>query len=255
MIDIHCHINPGLDDGPKDFDTSIEMIKLAEDNGIKKIIATAHYYKGCYEECYEKIEKSVQALNEAATNNKFNIEIYPGQEVLIDNYTVNNYREGIIRGLNNSRYLLIEFPMNEIPENALDIIYELKLLGVIPILAHPERYTRVIGDITKLNPFIGEGLLFQVNTGSIKGLFGSKVQNTALTLVKEGLCDFIASDAHTTRRRIPELLPAIKEINNYNKNFYEEFNIRCNSILYDIDINVFHKKLTKKKSFFSFLKR
>ena len=140
------------------------------------------------------------------------IEIYPGQEVFLDGSTVEMYKQGVIRGLNGSRYLLVELPMHDYSNSFLDIVYELRLLGAVPVIAHPERYDYIMQDISRLNPFIDEGCLFQINTGSIEGIFGKAVQKTSKALIEAGLCNFLASDAHTNGRRNTGLQEALEMV-------------------------------------------
>lgn len=199
MIDIHCHILPFTDDGAKDMETTMKMLEIAEEKGTKTIIATPHYFAGYYETEYGTIKQRIEELNRAIST----INILPGQEICIDDHTVEKFEKGIISTLNETKYILLEFPLDKLPKNAIDTIYELKIRGLRPIIAHPERYLFFIEKPSLINPFIEEGCLFQVNTGSIKGVFGKKVQKTASKYIDNNICNFIASDAHSTGKRCP----------------------------------------------------
>ncbi len=118
----------------------------------------------------------VKNLNDQAIANDIDVKLYPGQEIFVDKYTLDLYKDGTIHGLNDSKYLLIEFPMDVLPSDAFDIIYELKLLGVVPIIAHPERYLYISSDLTGINRFIEEGCLFQLNTSSLLGSWVNRVK-------------------------------------------------------------------------------
>lgn len=255
MIDIHCHIIPGIDDGAKNLDTSIEMLRIAEKDGIKKIIATPHFYRGRYENHYCDIKEKVLELNKEAKLRGINVEIFPGQEIFLDKYTIDYYKKGIIKGLNDSKYLLVETDMLKMPRDTLDIIYELKLLGAKPIIAHPERYEYIIENLTELNKFIEEGCALQLNAGSFLGIFGKKVKKTAEKIIKNGVGDFIASDAHSTGIRKPNLSNAYEII--------EKLNFRKSEQLRENSINMHEKKeimcrnckIREKKRFFDILSR
>jgi protein-tyrosine phosphatase len=252
MIDMHCHILPNIDDGSKNLEMSIEMLEIAEKNRTEKIIVTPHFYRGYFENDYKDVLGYVKDLNSAAKENGIDIKLYPGQEVFVDKYTVEDYKNGTIQGLNNSRYLLIEFPMDVLPNNALDVIYELKLLGVRPIIAHPERYAYVLGKLTNINKFVEEGCLFQINTSSILGLMGKHVKQAAYSLMENGLCNFIASDAHSTGKRCPNIGEVMNEIKKNHGEIYELVQQNANCVLNNEDINVNMKKIEKNKSMFSF---
>lgn len=252
MIDIHCHVLPGIDDGSQDLDMSLEMLGIAEENNTTKIIATPHYYRGNYENKFKDVLGYVENLNAKIKSKGINIEIFPGQEVFVDKYTLDAYKQGSIHCLNASKYMLIEFPMDVLPDDAIDIIYELKLLGVKPIVAHPERYLYINGNLMNINKFIEEGCLFQLNTSSIMGLLGSRVKETAFGLMDNGLCHFIASDAHSTGKRCPNLGLVMKDIRKEYREVYDSVQRNAQCILENEEIDVTMKKIEKKKGLFSF---
>lgn len=251
MIDIHCHILPGIDDGAKDMDTSIEMLKIAEEDGIKKIIATPHFYRGHYENKYQDVVKKVEELNIVAMKNGIEVEILPGQEIFLDKYTLQYYKEGIIKGLNNTEYMLLELSPLEFPLYALDVIYELKLYGIKPIIAHPERYLYVNRDISILNELIEEQCFFQINAGSVRGIFGKKTQNTAIGLIKNNICDLVASDAHSTGGRRPKIKESLMEIQKQNKQNYEKIISNFTALSKGDEIFYTNRKIKENKSFLS----
>ncbi|EDS78543.1 tyrosine-protein phosphatase YwqE [Clostridium botulinum C str. Eklund] len=255
MIDIHCHILPGIDDGSKDIDVSLEMLRIAEEDGINKIIATPHFYRGHYENEYQDAVKSVKELNKLARENNINVEVFPGQEIYLDKYTLKYYKEKKIKGLNDTKYMLIEFSMMDYPRDVLDIIYELKLQGIKPIIAHPERYIYVQDNLSTLNDFINEQCYFQLNSGSIAGVFGKKVQKTAMKLIENGICDFVASDAHTVGKRSPKLKEALMIIYNKNKSIYENIITNSSKMLNDGEICYITKGIKAKRRFLGIFRR
>ena len=253
MIDIHSHILPGIDDGAKDMEMSLAMLKMAEEQGTKTIVATPHYISGVYENEFQKIFNLYETLVLAAKNSCLNIEILLGQEVMLDKHSLELCKFGSLRGINDTRYMLIEFPMNEIPKDAFDLIYELRLLNYIPIVAHPERYTYIYEEITKINEFIQEGCYFQINTGSLQGIFGKKVQVCAKRLVEQGMANFIASDAHSLNRRNSSLIEGYEVAKAIDKDMLARVQNNLNLMLSNKDLNVDMEKIKKKKSIFNFL--
>lgn len=254
MIDIHSHVLPGIDDGAKDLQTSVKMLKIAERTKTKVIFATPHYYQGYYQVAYEDVVKSTQTLKSELCSKDINVEIYPGQEVFLDKSTVELYNRGIIKGLNESRYLLLELPMENYSKSFIDTIYELRLLGARPIIAHPERYGYILDDISIINQFVEEGCLFQINTGSITGNFGKSVERTARRLIENGVCNFIASDAHTANRRCPGLVEAMNIVSRINNSVAVEVQINGELLLSNENIKQKNNMISVKKSFFNFLK-
>lgn len=255
MIDIHSHILPKLDDGAKDLDTTIEMLKIAAMEGTKKIIATPHYYRGYYENHYNDIVAEVNNLNKIAMENKIDIEILPGQEVFLDKHILGDHKSEKIKGLNDTKYLLVELPFDKLPDYAMDTIYELRLMGLTPILAHPERYKYIIDKISNINQFAKEGCLFQINTGSITGVFGKSVEKTAESLLKNGMGNFVASDCHTTNKRCPGLKKSYDIVRKMDKKIVNKMKENVENVIENEEICNNYQLFEEKKSIFSFFSR
>jgi len=211
MIDIHCHILPNIDDGSSSMETSIEMARIALEDGIKFIIATPHYIEYEHEIPREAILKNCQELNQLLIQKGIELKILPGAEVFISPTIVESYKKGKIISLNDGRkYILIELPVATYPEYTEDIIFEFKVMGITPIIAHIERYFYVKDDFELVFRLINKGALIQVNSTSVMGLFGKEVKNKSIDLIKHRLVHFIASDAHTTRGRVPKISEALE---------------------------------------------
>lgn len=255
MIDVHAHIIPGIDDGAKDLGMSLEMLKIAEQDGIKTIIATPHFYRNKYECSFIEVEKQADSLRKAAENEGISVKIVNGQEVFIDKYTVDLYKSGDIGTINGSKYILVETSFeNTKPLEVLENIYEIKLLGLTPILAHPERYSFVIRDNSSINDFIKEGCLFQITSSSITGVFGKDVKKTAENLIKNGVCNFIGSDAHSTGRRSPKMREAMEELKKLNREVYDSIDRNSEAVINNKNLILKAELITKKKRFFGFWK-
>lgn len=209
MIDIHCHVLFDADDGATDIKTSIEMCKIASNDGVKAIIATPHFIVG--ENNEKDILKKISVLKEILKDKKIDIEIFPGNEIFID-YDIDNILSvGECYSLNNSRYVLVEFPMMEVPNFSADSFYELQIKGYIPIIAHPERNRAFQGKLELLHDFVSNGCLAQINSSSIMGIHGERAKKMALSFLKHNLVHFVASDAHSTDKR-PPLLSSSRDI-------------------------------------------
>lgn len=254
MVDIHSHIIPGIDDGSNSIETTLEMLSIAKERGITKMVASSHYYRGKFENSISLIEEKTNELNEILKEKAVGIDIIPGQEVFIDNYTLDAYKEGKIGCIKDTNYMLVEFDMMHLNENVIDILYELKIKGVKPIIAHPERYIYIQKDIYKINEFIEENTYFQINAGSIEGLWGKIVQNTAISLIEEGVATFISSDAHSIGKRAPGYNKALKEITKIDYRLGEKFVRNANLLIKNENIESKARKLKKTKGIFAFFK-
>jgi len=253
MIDIHSHVIPAVDDGSQDIETSLKMLKIAHDDGVRTLIATPHFYRNRFECSFLDVCKKVEDLNELARENDINIKILPGQEIFLDKYSSDLYKEGKIGAINKSKYMLVETSLiGSRPKDLMDNIYELKLLGIVPIIAHPERYEFIIEDNTEVNDFIKEGCLIQITSTSITGGFGKEVKKTAENLIRNGMCNFIGSDAHTTGRRCTKIREALEEIKNMNKEVYKNIDKNSMALVNDEKLDIKMELIKKKKKLFPF---
>jgi protein-tyrosine phosphatase len=207
-IDIHSHVIPGIDDGARNEAIALEMLAIAKKSGTGHIIATPHYVYGNTRYGFATIIEKCNSLNRLAASAGIDITVYPGCEVFITPELIELYEQGLIGTLADSCYMLVEFPMMSIPPYTDNVLYKLQLKGVIPIIAHPERYTEIQRQPDILESFIDRGILAQVNSGSITGIYGRESKKTAMRLIKEGLVQFAASDAHSASGRNPDMSKA-----------------------------------------------
>ncbi len=253
MVDIHSHIIPGIDDGSKNMEMTLEMLKNAEKEGTKEIVATPHYLLEYGEATIIDVKNHVKEINAILESEKIDVKVYSGQEVYFTEKIIEDYMDGNIGTLNDSRYMLIEFPMEKFDENIFDILYELQVRNIVPIIAHPERYKFFIQKPAFINHFINQGYLFQVNAGSIEGKFGETVRKTADLFLKNHIYNFIGSDAHNIKNRNTGLKDAISLLNEgINKEIFED---SSKKMLKNEKIEFLGEKIKEKKSIFSFLKR
>lgn len=252
MIDIHSHIIPLIDDGSKSIDMSKDMLNIAYKEGIKTIIATPHYYPNIYDIDIKEIEKSVEQLNNISNSLNLNIKILKGQEVFVTRDLLNNFKQGKVLTLNNTKYMLLELPFDILKPYVLDIIYELRIRNIVPIIAHPERYSYIIKKPSIINDFIDEGCLFQINSQSITGEFGKDVKNTSLKLIRNNLCHFIASDAHSNQKRIPTLKKSFDIAVENNEEIVKYLSDNVNKLINNEHILQDVKKIKDRISIFHF---
>ena len=201
MIDMHCHILPAVDDGSNSLEESIEMARIAWNNGIDTIIATPHYIQDAKPFNRNHNSEVLEVFKKELMINKIGIEILLGNEVYVTPDAVKLLEMGEMATLNDSRYVLMEFPMMDIPLYVESLIYELKLKGFIPVIAHPERNAKIIENPNILHSYISKGALAQTNIPSVLGKYGEDIQETAKILLKHDMVHFLGTDAHTCKAR------------------------------------------------------
>lgn len=206
FVDIHSHIIPALDDGAKDKRAAVEMMRLASIDGTTHIVATPHYISGEVENNSNIVHEKCRELQKLAGSEGIDLTIYSGSEVFISPDVPELFDKGIICTINDSSYILIELPMAGIPLYTDDVLYRLQLKGLIPIIAHPERNRDIQKNPGILLSLVKRGILAQVNSSSITGVYGRRIHKVVMNLIEIGLIQFVASDAHTIRGRSPKLL-------------------------------------------------
>lgn len=212
MIDIHCHILPGLDDGAKDMEESVCMCTMAAEDGIEKIVATPHTMDGMYINKTQDIKQAVNVLNTELIEKKIPLEILPGADVHVNINLLELLKEGKASTINdNHHYLLLELPHQSVPRNIKDLIFDLNIHGITPILTHPERNIVLQNDIDTLYDLVLRGTLIQITAHSLRGEFGLVAEKCCLELLKHNLVHVIATDAHSSTVRPPYLSYALKK--------------------------------------------
>ncbi len=210
MIDIHAHILPSIDDGPETIEESIELCKIAANDGIKTIVATPHSKDGVYEAKSDKILETVEALNLKLKESQIDIEILPGSEIHIHAELVESIRSGEVLTINNSgKFILFELPFVFIPPGTDKFIFNLKANGIVPIIAHAERISAFQKNPDLVGQLVKIGALVQVNAPGLTGQAGPRDKKCVEWLLKNRLVHFIASDVHSLTGRPPILSKAV----------------------------------------------
>lgn len=254
MIDIHCHILPDVDDGSKDLEESIEMAKIAHSEGIRKIVSTTHYHPSFEYDMGEVVLEKLNSFNKILKEKNIDLEVVIGNELYYTSDIIADLEKLDFYTMGNSRYLLIEFPPLNVPNNLIDIVYEIKLKGYTPILAHVERYPRVEENPNLIYDCIKEGALIQINASSIIGKNGKETKNICSILLDHNMVHVVGSDAHSATRRRPLMRESYDHVRSiYGKEFADDLFINnANSILEDKDLSIEQpEKYIEKKGFFS----
>ncbi len=197
MIDVHCHIINGIDDGCRTIEESIETVKNLKSLGFSKIVLTPHYlYDSKY--CANNKEKKdkFNTLKKEIEKENIDIDLYLGNEIYINYHIEDLVKDKEIHPMNNTKYLLIELSMYNEIQNVEDYLYELKVKGFIPVIAHPERYLYFQKDYKKMDRLYDSGVLFQCNYGSIIGQYGKDAKKLLKYALKKDMVTFMATDIH-----------------------------------------------------------
>jgi len=239
MTDIHSHILFDVDDGAKNIEESIELLKKLKEIGFKNIILTPHYIEGSeYSSKNPEKKEKFNQIKEELLNQKIDINIYLGNEIFINNNIYELIKNGEIRTLNNTRYILVELPFHNQIVNLEDIIYELKIKGLIPIIAHPERYTYFQKNYKEVDKLREEGFLFQGNYASILGYYGKESQKLLKYMLKKQYIDYLGTDIHRTSKTyvIDNFQKIEKQIIKIaKKDYYEEIKENNNNIIKEVE--------------------
>lgn len=212
MIDLHNHLLPGIDDGAKKVEETLEFLRIARRDGVKVVVATPHMKPGVYDNRRETILERVALVREAAKGDDAEqVTLLPGAEVYFTADLAARARAKELMTVGDGgRYLLLELPYQQIPLQVDDTIFQLRLLGITPLMAHPERVAYYLEDIERVVASVRLGALTQVTGSSLTGRFGEKARDFAKALLRRNLIHVLASDAHDVRYRPPVLSEAVR---------------------------------------------
>ena len=215
MIDFHTHILPNIDDGSRSIDETFNLIKEAKEVGFDGIILTSHYIENFYETDVPERDVWVKAISENLGAKGIDTDLYLANEIYISENMMGLLEQQKASTINNSCYVLFELPLNEEPLNLYDVIYSLQENKLIPVLAHPERYSFIQKEPELIYDLIEKGCLMQANYGSIIGQYGVKAEYIVKKFLENNMIHFLGSDVHRQNSiypKIPFALEKIKEI-------------------------------------------
>ena len=259
MIDIHCHPLPGTDDGAKSFDVAVAMCQMAAKDGVTDLVATPH--------CNYKYTFDAQANRarlkelQAAVGESPKLLLGCDFHLSYDNLR-RLTRDGSDFSINNTQYLLVEFPDHFIPEQMDNVFYQIEVAGFTPILTHPERNPVIQRKPELLYHWVQRGCLVQITAMSYVGGFGTKAQNLSEEWLERNLVHFFASDAHDLTHRPPNLSPCYKKVASARGTDIADLLLEANpsAVINGTALPVAPQPLgpkqsSRKKSWFSILRR
>lgn len=215
MIDFHSHIIPNIDDGSRSVEETFNLLKEAQEVGFEGIVLTSHYIEGYYETDAPERDIWVKAISDSSRTKGVETDLYIGNEIYISDNIMKLLIDGKASTINNTSYVLFEMPLNAEPMNLYDVIYSLQENKLVPVLAHPERYSYIQKEPELIYDLIQKGVLMQANYGSILGQYGEKAKMIVKKFFENNMIHFLGSDVHrqnTIYKRIPQALEEIRNI-------------------------------------------
>lgn len=210
MIDLHAHILYGIDDGARHGEMTLDMLRQAEEDGIGTMVATPHYVVGANLYSPKGLAARFDDVVRLIDKEGIKINLLLGNELFLDEYIFEAVESKKCHTLAGTRYVLLELPMAGIPLYTEKVLYQFLANGYRPILAHPERNAEVLDDPAVLIPFLEMGCITQVNSTSMTGIGGRRVQEVSRLLLMSNMGHLVASDCHSDKRRSPRLSAAYK---------------------------------------------
>lgn len=210
MIDLHCHVLPGIDDGSRLLQETLDMARTAVKNNIDTIVATPHTLNGFFINKWENVVSLTATVQKALDAEDIAVTLYPAMEAQVCPELFEALERGQAATINdNARYLLLEFPPFSMPPASKEFVKKLNQQGMVPVIAHPERHLILQNDLAQLCGLVQLGALCQLTAVSITGHLGPYVQKSAEQMIRTGLAHVIATDAHANDQRILSLPAAV----------------------------------------------
>jgi len=205
MIDLHCHILPGLDDGAGDVSVSLNMAKVFVSQGVKIVACTPHILPGLYHNSGPEIRQATSRLQERLDEDGIPLRLAPGADVHMTPDFIAGLRSGHLLSIADSRYVLVEPPHHTAPPQLEGFFFNLVAAGYVPVLTHPERLSWAPSRYEAIKRLVAAGVWMQITAGSLAGAFGRNALYWAHRMLDEGCVHILASDAHDLDRRPPNL--------------------------------------------------
>jgi protein-tyrosine phosphatase len=212
FVDIHCHLLPGLDDGPAVAEEALAMAEMAVADGTGTIVATTHQLGNFAKNSAAMIRAAAARFQQLLDQRRVPLRVLPGADVRIEPDLVRKIRSDEVLTLGDRRrFVLLELPHDVyLPLDRL--LGELKSAGLVGVLSHPERNRGILNQPGVLRPLVERGCLLQVTGASLTGLFGTAIQTFSEALLEQGLVHFVSTDAHGTKGRPPLLKAAFERV-------------------------------------------
>lgn len=256
MVDLHCHLLPGIDDGSKSMAISLRLAREATENGVIHALLTPHHMNGRYVNHKQDVIRETAEFQKQLQEHDIPLTVFPGQEVRINGNLLEALdNDDILFADEGGRYLMLEFPDDDVPHYTNRMIFNLQQRGIIPVIVHPERNTMIMSKPELLYGLLEKGCLSQITASSYVGTFGKKVENFSRQLIEAGQGYVFASDAHDLPGRKYEMRQAFDKLRReFGQGLADQYQLNARSIINgeSVHLNDLQTIRKKKKQFWLF---
>lgn len=249
MVDLHCHLLPGVDDGSKSMEISLRLAREATENGVTHALLTPHHMNGRYVNHKQDVIRKTNEFQKQINAHNIPLTVFPGQEVRINGQLLEALDiDDILFADTAGKYMMLEFPDDDVPHYTSQMIFDLQQRGIIPVIVHPERNTRIMADPDLIYQLLRIGCLSQITASSYVGTFGKKVENFSRQLIEAGQGYVFASDAHDLPGRKYEMNEAFKKLQHeFGKKIAEQYQQNAKSIINGENVPLNDLRIIRKR--------
>lgn len=256
MVDLHCHLLPGIDDGSKSMEVSLRLAREATVNGVTHALLTPHHMNGHYVNHKPDVIRRTREFQEQLKRYDIPLKVFPGQEVRINGNLLKALdQDDILFADTGNKYLMLEFPDDDVPHYTNQMIFDLQQRGIVPVIVHPERNTKIMAQPDLIYRLLEKGCLSQITASSYVGTFGKKVENFSRQLIEAGQGYVFASDAHDLPGRKYEMRQAYEKLGHeFSQKMAEQYQKNARLIINGerVPFNDLSKIVKRKKKFWLF---
>ncbi len=252
MVDLHCHLLPGVDDGSKSMAISFRLAKEATENGVTHALLTPHHMNGRYVNHKQDVIRQTAEFQKQLKAHDIPLMVFPGQEVRINGQLLEALdKDDILFADTGNRYLMLEFPDDDVPHYTNQMIFDLQQRGITPVIVHPERNTKIMAQPDLLYQLLVKGCLSQITASSYVGAFGRKVENFSRQLIEAGQGYVFASDVHKLPGRKYEMRQAFEKLSQeFSSELAKQYQNNARGIINGTNIPLNELRTIKKKKRF-----
>lgn len=256
MVDLHCHLLPGIDDGSKSMEISLRLAREATENGVTHALLTPHHMNGRYVNHKQDVIQQTKEFQKQINAHNIPLTVFPGQEVRINGQLLEALdKDDILFADTADKYIMLEFPDDDVPHYTNRMIFDLQQRGIIPIIVHPERNTKIMAEPNLIYRLLEKGCLSQITASSYVGTFGEKVETFSRQLIEAGQGYVFASDAHDLPGRKYEMRQAFEKMQHeFGQRLAEQYLQNARSIINgeSVPLNNLRPIKKRKKHFWLF---
>lgn len=253
MVDLHCHLLPGIDDGSKSMEISLRLAREATENGVTHALLTPHHLNGRYVNHKRDVIRWTKEFQKQINAYNIPLTVFPGQEVRINGQLLEALdKDDILFADTAGKYIMLEFPDDDVPHYTNQMIFDLQQRGIVPVIVHPERNTKIMAEPDIIYRLLENGCLSQLTASSYVGTFGKKVENFSRQLIEAGQGYIFASDAHDLPGRKYEMRQAFEKMQReFGRELSDQYRQNARLIINgeDVPLNSI-RTINKRKKFF-----